>query len=188
MANLSMPPKKYAIPLAAITLVAAFVIYDPAAYLFLGVMAGVVILAVWLDRWIKRRTPADKFSFFHLWRIPDPAARGAIWLIAAFDGALIAVRTVAIFALLEMSSNLSLSVTGSLSATVAIAVMALATVGGYWRYRRRYDIIADTGGRILRYAGGRPLTFREKCGLAAAISGGIIAMPFAMLQWLSWVV
>lgn len=187
MANLSMPPKKRAIPLAAIALVAAFVIYDTATYLFLGVLTGVVILAIWLDRWIKPRTPADKFSFFHLWRIPDPAARGAIWLIAAFDGALNAARAVAIFALLEMASNLSLSVTGSLSATVAIAVMALATVGGYWRYRRRYGIIADTGGRLLRYAGRRPLTFREKCGLAAAMGGGIIAMPFAMLHWLAWI-
>ena len=188
MANLSMPPKKYAIPLMTVALVAAFVIYDPAAYLFLGVMAGVVILAVWFERWTTRRTPADKFSFFHLWKIPDPAARGAIWLIAAFDGALSAVQVAVVFALLEMTSNLSLSVTGSLSATVAIAVMALATVGGYWRYRRRYEPIDGMGGRLLRYAGERPLTFREKCGLAAAIGGGIIAMPFAMLQWLSWVV
>ena len=93
MANLRMPPKKCAIPLA-VALVAALVIYAPdflpagVNYLFLGVVTGIMALSVWLGRWTERRTPADKFSFFHLWKIPDPATRGAIWRIAAFDGAL----------------------------------------------------------------------------------------------------
>lgn len=179
MANLRMPPKKYAIPLA-VALAAALAVYAPgilgglAEYLFLAVFAGLMALAIWLDRWLKRRLPADKFSYFHPWKIPDPAARGAIWRIAAFDGALNAGQTAVLFALVGMT-NLQLGISGWLMAAVVAAIMALTTLGGYWRYRRRYDPIAETGGRLLRYAGARPLTFREKCGVAAAIIGGVIA-------------
>ena len=179
MANLRMPPKKCAIPLA-VALAAALAVYAPGIlgglveYLFLAVFAGLMALAIWLDRWLKRRLPADKFSYFHPWKIPDPAARGAIWRIAAFDGALNAGQTAVLFALVGMT-NLQLGLSGWLMAAAVAAIMAPTTLGGYWRYRRRYDPIAETGGRLLRYAGERPLSFREKCGVAAAIIGGVAA-------------
>ena len=72
--------------------------------------------------------------------------------------------------------------------TIAVGVAATGTLGEYWRYRRRYYPIAETGGRLLRYAGERRLTFGEKCWLAAAIGGGAVIMPFAILLWLAWFV
>ena len=191
MPNLRMPPKKCAIPLA-VALAAAIAVFTPgvlpvglAENLSLAVFAGLMALAVWFDRWLKRRLPADKFSFFHPWKIPDPASRGAIWRIAAFDGALNAGQTAVLFALVGMT-NLQLGLSGWLMASLVAAIMALTTVVGYWRYRRRYDPIAETGGRLLRYAGERPLTFREKCGVAAAIIGGVAAwyaILFIVLFW-----
>ncbi len=180
MANLRMPPKKCAIPLA-VALVAALAVFSPGVLpvglvenLFLAVFAGLIALAIWFDRRIKRWTPADKFSLLHPWKIPDPAARGAIWRIAAFDGALNAGQTAVLFALVGMT-NLQLGLSGWLMAALVAAIMALTTLGGYWRYRRRYDPIAETGGRLLRYAGERPLSFREKCGVAAAVVSGVVA-------------
>ena len=186
-----MPPKKYAIPLA-VALVAALAVFAPGVLpvglvenLFLVVFAGLIALTIWLDRRIKRWTPADKFSLLHPWKIPDPAARGAIWRIAAFDGALNAGQTAVLFALVGMT-NLQLGLSGWLMAALVAAIMALTTLGNYWRYRRRYDIIDGTGGRLLRYAGERPLTFREKCGVAAVTIGGIVACYAALFILLFW--
>ena len=192
MAKLSMPPKKYAIPLA-IALAVALAVYGgvlPAIglveNLVLIALAGFIAFAVWFDRRVvKRLTPADKFSILHPWKIPDPAARREIWRIAVFDGALNAGLTAVIFTLAGMT-NLQLGLSGWIMAALVPAIMALATAAGYWRYRRRYDIIADTGSRLLRYAGERPMTFREKCQVAAAIVGGIIAWHAILFVILFW--
>lgn len=191
MAKLSMPPKKYAIPLA-IALAVALAVYGgvlPAIgldYIVLIALAGLMAFAVWFDRRVvKRLTPADKFSILHPWKIPDPAERREIWRIAAFDGALNAGQATVIFALIGRT-NLQLGISGWIMAALVAAIMALTTATGYWRYRRRYDIIADTGGRLLRYAGERPMTFREKCQVAAAIAGWIIAWYVVLFVVLFW--
>lgn len=192
MANLSMPPKKYAIPLA-IALAVALAVYAGALpaiglveNLAMIALAGFIALAVWFDRRVvKRLTPADKFSILHPWKIPDPAERREIWRIAAFDGAVNAGQTAVIFALIGRT-NLQLGISGWIMAALVPAIMALTAAVSYWRYRRRYDIIADTGGRLLRYAGERPMTFREKCQVAAAIVGWIIAWHAILFVVLFW--
>ena len=191
MAKISMPPKKYAIPLA-IALAVALAIYAGlpsiglAENLVLIAFAGFIALAVWFDRWVvKRLTPADKFSLLHPWKIPDPASRREIWRIAAFDGAVNTGQAAIIFALMGRM-NLQTGLSGWLMAALVPAIMALTAAVSYWRYRRRYDIIADTGGRLLRYAGERPLTFREKCQVAAAIVGWIIAWHAILFVVLFW--
>ena len=181
--------KDLLISILTIALIIALLFYDDGSYLVVGAVAGVVVLAVWLGRCFKRATPDDKFHFFHAWKIPDPATSGMIWLIAAFDGVLYSLQSAAIFALVEMASKLSLDVSGSLAATVAVVVMAAATPAGYWSYRRRYKAIAGANGdRLLRYAGESDLTFREKCGVALAIVCGVIALHVAMLLRLIWFV
>lgn len=178
--------KDILISLLTIALIIALIFYDDGSYLVVGAVAGVVVLAIWLGRCFKRATPDDKFHFFHAWKIPDPTTRGAIWLISAFDGVLYSLQSAAIFALVEMTSKLSLDVSGSLAATVAVVVMAAATPAGYWSYRRRYKAIAGAnGGRLLRYVGESDLTFREKCGLAIAAIAGVIALSAAAPLWLA---
>ena len=189
MAKLQTVPKEYPVTAIAVALIVALFFYDGGNYLASGAIVGVGVLSYWLGRWFKRRTPADKFHFFQLWKIPDPTTRGAIWLIAAFDGALHSVRVVVIFALVSMASSQSLSpdMSGSLAATIAAMVMALATLVSYWAYRRRYEPIAETGGLVLRYAGKSDLTFREKCGLTLATVGAMFfVFPATMLLWLIW--
>ena len=189
MAKLQTVPKEYPVTGAAVALIVALFFYDGGAYLASGAIIGVGVLSYWLGRWFERRTPADKFHFFQLWKIPDPTTRGAIWLIAAFDGALHTIRAVAILALVSMASSqsLSLTISGSFVATIAAMFMALATLGSYWRYRRQYEPIAETGGIVLRYAGKSDLTFREKCGLTLAIIGVMFGFaPATLLLWLIW--
>ena len=189
MAKLQTVPKEYPVTAIAVALIVALFFYDGGTYLASGAIVGVGVLSYWMGRWFERRTPADKFHFFQLWKIPDPTTRGAIWLIAAFDGALHSVRAVAIFALVSAASNQSLSpdMSGSLAATIAAMVMALATLGSYWAYRRRYEPVAETGGLILRYAGKPDLTFREKCGLTlATICAMFVVFPATLLLWLVW--
>ena len=187
MAKLQTSTKEYLVTAIAVAFIVALFFYDGGSYLVVGAALGVAVLSFWLGRWFERRTPADKFHFFQLWRIPDPTTRGAIWLIAAFDGALHTIRAVAILALVSVASSqsLSLDVSGSLAATIAAMIMALATLASYWRYRRRYEPIAETGGIVLRYAGKSDLTFREKCGLTLAIIGVMFGFaPAAILLWL----
>ena len=189
MAKLQTSTKEYLLTAIAVAFIVALFFYDGGSYLVLGVIPGVAVLSFWLGRWFERRTPADKFHFFQLWKIPDPTTRGAIWLIAAFDGTLHTIRVVAILALVSVASSqsLSLTVSGSLAATIAAMVMALATLSSYWRYRRRYEPIAETGGIVLRYAGKPDLTFREKCGLTLAIIGVTFGFaPATILLWLIW--
>ena len=189
MAKLQTVPKEYPVTAIAVALIVALFFYDGGNYLASGAIVGVGVLSYWLGRWFERRTPADKFHFFQPWKIPDPTTRAAIWLIAAFDGALHSVRAVAIFALVSAASSqsLSLNMPGSLAAAIAAMIMALATLGSYWAYRRRYEPIAETGGLILRYAGRSDLTFREKCGLALAIVGVMFGFaPATILLWLVW--
>ena len=189
MAKLQTSTKEYLLTAIAVAFIVALFFYDGGSYLVVGAIPGVAVLSFWLGRWFERRTPADKFHFFQLWKIPDPTTRGAIWLIAAFDGALHTIRTVAILALVSVASSqsLSLDVSGSLAATFAAMFMALATLGSYWRYRRRYEPVAETGGIVLRYAGKSDLTFREKCGLTAAIVGVMFGFaPATILLWLIW--
>ena len=175
------------LPLSLITiaLIVALFFYDDGSYLVVGAVAGVVVLAIWLGRCFERATPEDKFHFFHAWKIPDPAAGGVIWLLSAFDGVLYSIRAVAIFALVEMASKLSLDVSGALAATVAVVVMAAATPASYWSYRRRYESVDGANGSLLRYIGESDLTFREKCGLAIAAIAGAIALPAAAPLWLA---
>ena len=189
MAKLQTVPKEYPVTAIAVALIVALFFYDGGNYLASGAIVGVGVLSYWLGRWFERRTPADKFHFFQPWKIPDPTTRGAIWLIAAFDGALHSVRAVAILALVSVASSQSLSLDVSVSfvAILAAMLMALATLGSYWAYRRRYEPIAETGGLILRYAGKPDLTFREKCGLTLAIVGVMFGFaPATLLIWLVW--
>ena len=189
MAKLQTVPKEYPVTAIAVALIVALFFYDGGTYLASGAIIGVGVLSYWLGRWFERRTPADKFHFFQLWKIPDPTTRGAIWLIAAFDGALHTIRAVAILALVSVASSQSLSLDVSVSfvAILAAMFMVLATPGSYWRYRRRYEPIAETGGLVLRYAGKSDLTFREKCGLTLAIVGVMFGFaPATILLWLIW--
>ena len=189
MAKLRIASKEYPLTVIAVAFIAALFFYDGGSYLVVGVIPGVAVLSFWLGRWFERRTPADKFHFFQLWKIPDPTTRGAIWLIAAFDGALHTIRVVAILALASAASSqsLSLDISGSFAAVIAVMIMALATPGSYWRYRRRYEPIAETGGIVLRYAGKSDLTFREKSGLTLAIIGVTFGFtPAAVILWLVW--
>ena len=189
MAKLRIASKEYPLTIIAVAFIAALFFYDGGNYLIVGVPPAVAVLSFWLGRWFERRTPADKFHFFQLWKIPDPTTRGAIWLIAAFDGALHTIRVVAILALVSAASSqsLSLDISVSFAATIAAMVMALATLGSYWRYRRRYEPIAETGGIVLRYAGKSDLTFREKSGLTLAIIGVTFGFtPAAVILWLVW--
>ena len=173
------------VSLITIALIVALFFYDDGSYLVIGVLPGVVVLSIWLGRCFERGTPDDKFDFFHPWKIPDPASSGAIWLISAFDGVLHSIRAVAIFALIEMASKLSIEVSGALAATVAVVVMAAATPAGYWSYRRMYEPVDGAGGSLLRYVGKSDLTFREKCGLAIAAIAGVIALTVAIPFWLA---
>ena len=189
MAKLKIKPNECLIAGAAVAVVAALV-FRGAPGIFPLILAGglavAVALLIWLGRRFERMTPADKFDFFHAWKIPDPATRGAIWLIAAFDGALYAVIAVVVFALVYMAFSRSFDISVSPAATIAVSVMASGTLGRYWRYRRRYEPIAETGGPSLRYAGESSLTFREKCGVALAIIGVIIAWHAGLLIYLIW--
>ena len=189
MAKIQTVPKEYPVTAIAVALIVALFFYDGGNYLASGAIVGVGVLSYWLGRWFERRTPADKFHFFQPWKIPDPTTRAAIWLIAAFDGALHSVRAVAIFALVSAASSqsLSLDMPGSLAAAIAAMIMALATLGSYWAYRRRYEPVAETGGLLLRYAGRSDLTFREKCGLTLAIVAAMFfVFPATILLWLVW--
>ena len=189
MAKLQTSTKEYLLTAIAVAFIVALFFYDGGSYLVVGAALGVAVLSFWLGRWFERRTPADKFHFFQLWKIPDPTTRGAIWLIAAFDGALHTIRAVAILALVSMASSqsLSLGVSVSFVATLAAMVMALATPGSYWRYRRRYEPIAETGGLVLRYAGRSDLSYREKCGLTAALVVSVfVVWPATLMVWAIW--
>ena len=44
----------------------------------------------------------------------------------------------------------------------------------------------ETGGLLLRYAGESSLTFREKCGVALATVGVIIAWHVGLLVYVAW--
>ena len=187
-----MSTNEYLLAVVIVAFLAALVSSVTGNYFLAGGMAGVGVLAIWLGRRFERMTPADKFHFFQPWKIPDPTTRGTLWLISAFDGALYAVIAVVMsivaIALADMAGGRAIGVSGSLAATVALVSMASGTLSRYWRYRRRYEPIAETGGLLLRYAGESPLTFREKCGVALAIVGGVIALHVTMLLWLIWFV
>ena len=186
MAKLKIKPNECLIAGAAAAFVAALV-FRGAPGIFPLILAGglavAVALLIWLGRRFERMTPADKFDFFHAWKIPDPATRGTLWLISTFDGALYAVIAVVVFALVDMAFSRSFDISVSLAATIAVSVMASGTLGRYWRYRRRYEPIDETS---LRYAGESSLTFREKCGVALAIIGVIIAWHAGLLVYLIW--
>lgn len=170
-----------------IALLAALVFSATGSYFLAGGMAGAAALSIGLARLFERMTPPDKFHFFQPWKIPDPTTRGTLWLISAFDGALYAVLFVAVFALMDaalFSGSLDISV--PFSARIAITVLAAGTVSRYWRYRRRYEPVSETGGLPLRYAGESSLTFREKCGVALAIGGVVIACYAGALVYLLW--
>ena len=176
---------------ALIALIAAFVFSATGSYLLAVGTAGAAAFLIWLARLFERMTPPDKFHFFQLWKIPDPTTRGTLWLISAFDGALYAViavvGSIVAIALADMAGGRAIGVSGSLASTVALASMAAGTVSRYWRYRRRYEPMEETGGLLLRYAGeSPPLTFREKCGVALATVGVIIAWLVGLLVYVAW--
>ena len=176
---------------ALIALIAALVFSATGSYFLAGGMAVVAAFSIWLARLFERMTPPDKFHFFQLWKIPDPTTRGTLWLISAFDGALYAViavvGSIVAIALADMAGGRAIGVSGSHASTVALAAMAAGTVSRYWRYRRRYEPAAETGGLLLRCAGeSPPLTFREKCGLALATVGVIIAWLVGLLVYAAW--
>lgn len=185
-----MSTNEYLLAVVIVALLAALVFLVTENYLLASGMAGVGVLAIWLGRRFERMTPADKFHFFQPWKIPDPTTRGTLWLISAFDGALYAVIAVVMsivaIALADMAGGRAIGVSGSLAATVALASMASGTLSRYWRYRRRYEPIVETGGLLLRYAGESPLTFREKCGLALATFGVVIACYVGAMVYLLW--
>ena len=186
MAKLQMSKKEYLTAGVAVALVVYIAGYVAGDYILAGAASVAIVLSVWLARWFERRTPADKFHFFQLWKIPDPTTRGTLWLISAFDGALYVVGAVAAFALSTMAFSGSLDIPASLVATVAASTMVSGTLSRYWRYRRRYEPISETGGLLLRYVGDSDLTFREKCGVALATVGVIIAWHVGLLLYLIW--
>ena len=188
MAKLQTSTKEYLLTAIAVAFIVALFFYDGGSYLVVGMIPGVAVLSFWLGRWFERRTPADKFHFFQLWKIPDPTTRGTLWLISAFDGALYVVGAVAALALSTMAFSGSLAISASIVATVAASTMASGTLSRYWRYRRSYEPIAETGGLLLRYEGESDLTFREKCGVALATVGVIIAWHVGLLRYLIWFV
>ena len=174
-----------------IALLAALVFSATGSWLLAGGMAGVAAFLVWTARLFERMTPADKFHFFQLWKIPDPTTRGTLWLISAYDGALFAalfaIGYVAVFALMDAAPfSRSLDISVSFAARVAVWIMAAGTVSRYWRYRRRYEPIAETGGLLLRRTDESSLTFREKWGLALAVGGVAIAGYVGALVYLLW--
>ena len=181
-----MPRSEYIFAVIIAALIAWIVFRATGSWLIAGGVAGFVASLVWMGRLFERMTPADKFHFFQPWKIPDPTTRGTIWLISAYDGALCAVAYIAVSALMDMAFSRSLDISAAFAARIAVVAMAAGTVGGYWRYRRLYEPIAETGGLLLRYAGESPLTFREKCGVAAAIVGGVIAGHVGLLIYLLW--
>ena len=182
-----MSANEYLFAVIIIALIAAFVFSATGSYLLAGGTAGVAALSIWLARLFERMTPPDKFHFFQPWKIPDPTTRGTLWLISAFDGALYAVLSAASATLAIMAFSGSLDISVSLAAMVALSTMAGGTLSRYWRYRRRYEPVAETGGLLLRYAGeSSPLTFREKCGLALATVGVIIAWLVGLLIYVAW--
>ena len=186
MDKLQMSTKEYLTAGVAVALVVYIAGYVAGDYILAGAASVAIVLSVWLARWFERRTPADKFHFFQLWKIPDPTTRGTLWLISAFDGALYVVGAVAALALTNMAFSRSLDISVSLVPVVAASTMASGTLSGYWRYRRRYEPISETGGLLLRYVGDSDLTFREKCGVALATVGVIIAWYAWMLLYLLW--
>ena len=186
MAKIQIALKENLLAVIAVALVVYIAGYVAGDYILAGAASVAIVLSVWLARWFERRTPADKFHFFQPWKIPDPTTRGTLWLISAFDGALYVVGAVASLALTTMAFSGSLDIPVSLVAVVAASTMASGTLSRYWRYRRRYEPIAETGGLLLRYEGESDLTFREKCGVALATVGIIIALHVGLLLWVIW--
>ena len=135
----------------------------------------------------KRKDTSDKFHILHPWKIPNPATRTKLWLIAGFDALLLALLYIAIaIYVLPMPARLSWIIPA-----IAVAILVLVAPERYRRMRRQYKPILNQDeeagrGGYLSYIGPSNLSRREKTTIAIIAAAALVACFAIPLLWILW--
>ena len=132
--------------------------------------------------------PPDRFHALQPWRIPDPATRRTLWLLAGFDALLHSSFYIAIVLTLAFIADLGALYVGLMFPSLLVITL----LRRYRHMRRQYEPVPDRDderGRrsSLSYVGPSPLSRREKTttaiGATAVFIVGFIVAPLLVVLW-----
>ncbi len=177
---------EYIVPCIVLGIGIAYIFYLSRDYIWVIILLGVVCADFGLRRYFERITPKDKFHLLHPWKIPNPARRRDLWLLASFNSMLHLPMYIAIAVALALAVDMSIAVYG-----VMLTGLTLVTcMNSYQHMRRQYrtDRVdngsKERGDGLLYYEGPSDLSRREVLKSAVIAIVLIVAYHITLLAWL----
>ncbi len=179
---------KHLTPGLIVVLIISYIYYVSRDFLLVGILLGLSSLGLALQVFFDTHSPTDRFHALQPWKIPDPATRAILWLLAGFDALLYLPVHIAFVLLVTIIADLTYVFIG-----LAITIMSVVTIlKRYWRMRRQYELVPNRDGEkrrgvYLSYVGVSDMSRREKTTMAIITAALLIGWILVPLLWILWI-